>query len=134
MHSSCILDSVANLLVRHMVFVRNIQKSLKVSHLKGLAPSLDSCCQGPALTGIKKVDKMSISLTLEASEMFLPFHRIFSLERAAVGLAILERILGFDPSLEMIAPMYLKSKKISNDQKPIQSDPTSCSPNQKGNN
>ena len=26
-HSNCILDSVANLLVRHMVFVGNVQKS-----------------------------------------------------------------------------------------------------------
>ena len=39
MHSNCILDSVANLLVRHMVFVGNIQKSLLASHLKGLDPS-----------------------------------------------------------------------------------------------
>ena len=46
-----------------------------------------------------------ISLTLEASEMFLSLHMIFSLERAAV---VLERILGFDPSLEIIAPRYLK--------------------------
>ena len=42
-----------------------------------------------------------ISLTLEASEMFLSLHMIFSLERTAVGWAILERISGFDPSLEM---------------------------------
>ena len=54
MHSDCILDSVANLLVRHMVFVGNGQKSSVASHLKGLDPSLDVCCQGPALTGIKK--------------------------------------------------------------------------------
>ena len=54
MHSNCILDSVANLLVRHMVFVGNVQKSLIASHLKGLDPSLDFCCQGPALTGIKE--------------------------------------------------------------------------------
>ena len=53
MHSSCILDSVANLLVRHIVFVGNIQKSPIASHLKGLDPSLYFCCQGPALTGIK---------------------------------------------------------------------------------
>ena len=39
MPSSCILDSVANLLVRHMVFVGNIQKSPIASHLKGLGPS-----------------------------------------------------------------------------------------------
>ena len=26
-HSNCILDSVANLLVRHMIFVRNVQKT-----------------------------------------------------------------------------------------------------------
>ena len=38
MHSSCILDSVANLLVRHMVFVGNVQKSPIASHLKGLDP------------------------------------------------------------------------------------------------
>ena len=37
-----------------------------------------------------------ISLTLEASEMFLSLHMIFSLERAAVVWAILERISGFD--------------------------------------
>ena len=57
-----------------------------------------------------KVDKMSIriSLTLEASEMFLSLHMIFSLERAVVVWAILERISGFDPSLETNAPRYLK--------------------------
>ena len=49
-----------------------------------------------------------ISLTLEASEMLLSFHIIFILERAAVVWAILERISCFDPSLEMIAPRYLK--------------------------
>ena len=36
MHSNCILDSVANLLVRHMVAVGNVQKSRIASHLKGL--------------------------------------------------------------------------------------------------
>ena len=57
-----------------------------------------------------KVDKMSvrISFTLEASEMFLSLHMIISLERAAIVWAILERISGFDPSLEMIASRYLK--------------------------
>ena len=54
MHSSCILDSVVNLLVRHKVFVGNVQKSPMASRLKGLDPSLDFCCQGPALTGIKE--------------------------------------------------------------------------------
>ena len=54
MHANCILDSVANLLVRHMIFVGNVQKSPTASHLKGLDTSLDFCCQGPALTGIKK--------------------------------------------------------------------------------
>ena len=54
MHSSCILDSVAKLLVRHMAFVGNVQKSPIASHLKGLEPSLDFCCHGPALIGIKE--------------------------------------------------------------------------------
>ena len=54
MHSICILDSVANLLVRHMVFVGNVQKSPTAYQLKGLDPSLDFCCQRPALTGIKE--------------------------------------------------------------------------------
>ena len=54
MHSNCILDSVANLSVRHIVFVGNIQKSPLASHLKGLDPSLYFCCQGPTLTGIKE--------------------------------------------------------------------------------
>ena len=104
MHSNCILDSAVNLLVRHMVFVGNVQKSPLASHLKGLGPSFEFCFQGPVLTGIKEhVDNMSvsISLTLEPSEMFLSLHMIFSLERAVVVWAILERISGFDPSLEM---------------------------------
>ena len=42
-----------------------------------------------------------ISLTLDVSEIFLPRHMIFSLEGAAVVLTILERISGFDPSLEL---------------------------------
>ena len=54
MYTNCILDSVANLLVRHMVFVGNIQKSPIAFHLKGLNPSLEFCCHGPTLTGIKK--------------------------------------------------------------------------------
>ena len=54
MHSSCTLDSIANLLVRHMVFVGSVQKSPIASHLKGLHHSLYFCCQGPALTGIKE--------------------------------------------------------------------------------
>ena len=70
MHSNCILDSVANLLVRHMVFVGNIQKSPIASHLKGLDLSLDFCCQGPAFIDIKESMSVCISLTLEASEMF----------------------------------------------------------------
>ena len=45
MHSNCIQDSVANLLVRHMVFVRNIQKSPIASYLKGLDPSLETSLQ-----------------------------------------------------------------------------------------
>ena len=49
-----------------------------------------------------------ISLTFEASEMFLSLHMIFCLKRAAVVWAILERISGFDLSLEMIAKRYLK--------------------------
>ena len=54
MHSNCILHSVANLLVRHMVFVGNVQKPSIASHLKGLDPSLDFCCQCPTLTCIKE--------------------------------------------------------------------------------
>ena len=54
MHSNGILDSVANLFVRNMVFVGIVQKSAIAPHLEGLGPSLDFCCQGPALTGIKE--------------------------------------------------------------------------------
>ena len=79
MRSNCILDSVTNLLVRHMVFVGNVQKSPIASHLKGLDSSLKICCQVPALTCIKKVDKMSIR-----SDVFLSLHMIVSLEKAAV--------------------------------------------------
>ena len=106
MHSSCILDSVANLFVRHMVFVRNVQKSPIPSHLKGLNPSFDFCCQGPALTGITegRKDERPHQLNLRSKrDVLVPPY-----ERAAVVWAILERISGLDPSLEMIAPRYLK--------------------------
>ena len=42
------------ILVRHMVFVGNVQKSPIASHLKDLDPYLDFCCQGPTVTGIKE--------------------------------------------------------------------------------
>ena len=42
------------ILVRHMVFVGNVQKSPIASHLKGFDPSLEFCCQSPTLTGIKE--------------------------------------------------------------------------------
>ena len=54
MHSNWSLDSVSNLLVRHMVVVGNVQKSPIASYLKGLDPSLEFCLEGPALTGIKE--------------------------------------------------------------------------------
>ena len=40
--------------------------------------------------------------------MFLSPHMIFSPEKAAVFWAILEKISGFGPPLEMTAPRYLK--------------------------
>ena len=53
-----------------------------------------------------------MNLTLEASKMFLSLHMIFSLERAAVVWAVLERISGFDPLL-VIAPRYLKFSTVT---------------------
>ena len=84
MHSNCILDSVANLFVRHMVFVGNVQESPMASHLISRAWILlsISAAKFQLSQAYRKVDKMSvrISLTL-ASEMFLSFHMIL----AAVG-------------------------------------------------
>ena len=54
MHSNHNQDSAANLLVCYMVFVGNVQKYPIASHPKGLDSSFKFCCQGPALTGIKK--------------------------------------------------------------------------------
>ena len=62
MHSSGFLDhSVANLLVPHIVFVGNVQKSPIASHLEGLDPSLEFCSQGSAFTGIKEGGLASVS-------------------------------------------------------------------------
>ena len=47
MHSNYILDSVANLLVRHVVFVGNVQMSPKAFHRKGLAPISSSAVKVP---------------------------------------------------------------------------------------
>ena len=41
MHSNRILGSTANLLVRNVVFVRNVQKSPIASHLKVVGLSLE---------------------------------------------------------------------------------------------
>ena len=87
MHSNCILDSIVNLLVHHTVFVGNVQKSPIASPLKGLNPSLDFCCHGPALTGITegRQDEHPHQLNLRSKKMFLSLHMIFSLERAALS-------------------------------------------------
>ena len=42
------------ILLRTSSFVTCVQKSPIASHLKGMDPSLDFCCQGPALTGVKE--------------------------------------------------------------------------------
>ena len=54
MHSNCILESTKNLIVRHILFVGNVQKSPITSHLKGFDLSFEFCCQGSTLTGIKE--------------------------------------------------------------------------------
>ena len=48
-----------------------------------------------------------ISLIFELSAIFLSFQMVLSLASVAVGLAILARISGLDPSSVMIAPRYL---------------------------
>ena len=75
MHSNCILDSVANLLVCHMVFVGNVQKSPihVASHLKGLDPSLDFCCQGAVLTGIKEGREDELNLRSKRNVLVPPY-------------------------------------------------------------
>jgi len=54
-----------------------------------------------------------ISLILKLMAMFLSFKRTFTLVSAAVVWAILERIPGFDPSSDTIAPRYLKLWTVS---------------------
>ena len=110
MHISCILDSAANLLVRHMVFVGNVLESPIASHLKGFGPSLDFCCQCLALRGIKEggSDERPHQLDLRRKrDVLVPPYDLQS-RKCSVVWAILERISGFDPSLEMIAPRYLQ--------------------------
>ena len=68
-----------------MVFVGNFQKSPIASHLQGLDPAV----KVQLSQAERNVNKMSVGLTLEASEMFLSLHMIFSLERDAVVWAIL---------------------------------------------
>ena len=98
------------ILLRTSSFVGNIQVSCSTSS-QGLGSFFQFLLSRSSSHRHKgRVDKMSvrISLTLEASEMFLSLHMIFSLERAAAVWAILKGISGFDPSLEMIAAKYLE--------------------------
>ena len=53
-HSKCILDHPANLFIRQMVFVGNVQKSPIACHLDDLDLSFEFVCTDPALAGIKK--------------------------------------------------------------------------------
>ena len=97
MHSSCILDSVANLLVRHMVFVGNVQKSPIASHLKGLDPSLYSCCKGPALIGITegRLDERPHQLNLRSKrDVLVPSYDLQS-RRSCCCLGYPGKNLGF---------------------------------------
>ena len=45
--------------------------------------------------------------------MFLPLHILFNLVMAAVACVVLARISGFEPSSEIIDPMYLKVDTVS---------------------
>ena len=65
---------------------------------------------------INKTVKLSvrINVTLEVREIFLSFHMILSLVRAAVVWTIVESISGLEPSLEMTDPKYLKFSNSSN--------------------
>ena len=104
MHSNCILDSVANLLVRHMV-LQNVQIFYSI-----LSQGLGSFSRFllSRFSSHRHKGKWIRWESASASEMFLSLHMIFSLERAAVVWTILERISGFEPSLEMFASRYLK--------------------------
>ena len=71
------------------------------------------------------------------SELWFPWQRIapIGLERGKGRHHVFSAV--FDGILFKLAGNYdihKKSKKISNDQEQIQSDPTSCPQNQKGNN
>ena len=44
------------------------------------------------------------------------------------------QVVDIKHSVPTVMFLVLKNKKISNDQEPIRSDPTSCTQNQKGNN
>ena len=84
MHSNCILDSVVDLLVRHMVLVGNVQKSLIASHLKGLDPSLDNCCQYPGVDftkGFKRWYKFSTEIHF----MLIPIIVLFTAHEFITG-------------------------------------------------
>ena len=56
---------------------------------------------------------INISLTFEASEMFLSFCITFTLQRAAVVWEILEMFSGLNPLLEMIDSRYFKFSTAS---------------------
>ena len=65
-HANCILDLAANILICHIVFVGNVPKSPIAYRLKGLDPSFEFYCKGPALTGMKE--------RRQAIEMFVFLH------------------------------------------------------------
>ena len=51
MKPNCILDPAANLLIRHMTCLGNVEKSLTTSHLKDLDSSFKFCYNDLAFTG-----------------------------------------------------------------------------------
>ena len=60
-----------------------------------------------------EVTREHISCILELKEILLSFQTGFSLVSAAVVCAILESILGFEPSSVITEPRYLKLVTVS---------------------
>ena len=89
-YSNWILESGANFLVFHTVFVGNVQKSPIASHL--LDPSFEFCCLCPALIGIKEGGNFTLMNNVNVEIKF----KIFVLIHAAfywLSVCFFKRIL-----------------------------------------
>ena len=112
----CLSNSTSNFLIGDVVFVWNTQEFAVAPHLYSLDSLLSRSAvrvhDSQAKRNVERTSKR-INPIFDLSVMFLSLQTIRSFLKDAVVCAILDRISGFEPWSNVIAPRYLKVLTVS---------------------